>query len=146
MLSSLTEFLATLTGGLFTGAAVYVTLVKHPARVSCESALAISEFRPSYKRAAVMQATLALVGAAAALVRWGVSGGRGWLVGGLLLGAVIPFTVFVIVPTNKRLFEGSLDLNSPESTNLLARWGRLHVVRSAASLVTFLIFVFLLVR
>ena len=65
MLSPLTEFLATLTGGLFTGAAVYVTLVEHPARVSCESALAISEFRPSYKRAAVMQATLALVGAAA---------------------------------------------------------------------------------
>jgi uncharacterized membrane protein len=146
MLSSLTEFLATLTGGLFTGAAVYVTLVEHPARVSCGSALAISEFRPSYKRAAVMQATLALVGAAAALVRWGVSGGRGWLVGGLLLGAVIPFTVCVIGPTNKRLFEGSLDLNSPESANLLTRWGRLHTVRSAVSLGAFLIFVFLLVR
>lgn len=55
--------------------------------------------------------------------------------GGLLLGAVIPFTVFVIVPTNKRLFEGSLDLNSPESATLLTRWGRLHTVRSAASLV-----------
>jgi hypothetical protein len=33
MLSPLTEFLATLTGDLFTGAAVYVTLVEHPVRV-----------------------------------------------------------------------------------------------------------------
>ena len=44
------------------------------------------------------------------------------------------------------LLDRSLDLNSSESATLLRRWGRLHAVRSAASLVAFLIFVFLLVR
>jgi hypothetical protein len=38
--------LATLAAGLFTGAAVYITFVEHPARVSCGSALAVTEFGP----------------------------------------------------------------------------------------------------
>ena len=52
----------------------------------------------------------------------------------------------MILPTTELLLDASLDLNSPESSALLRRWGRLHAVRSAASLVVFLIFVFLLVR
>jgi hypothetical protein len=146
MMSPLLEILATLAAGLFTGAAIYITAVEHPARVSCGSALAVTEFRPSYERAAVMQATLALLGAFAAMVRWGLGGQLGWLIGGLLLGAVVPFTLIVILPTTDLLLDVSLDLNSPESAALLRRWGRLHAVRSAASLVAFLIFVFLLVR
>jgi len=144
--SPLMELLATLAAGLFTGAAVYVTLVEHPARVSCGTAVAITEFRPSYKRAAIMQAVLSLVGMAAAVARWGVGGPLAWLIGGLLLGAVIPFTLLVILPTNKRLLDVSLDLSSSESVALLTRWGWLHAVRSAASLLAFLTFLSLLAR
>jgi hypothetical protein len=145
-MSPLLEILATLAAGLFTGAALYLTAVEHPARVSCGSVLAVTEFRPSYARGAVMQATLALLGALAAVVRWGLGGQLGWLLGGLLLGAVVPFTLIVILPTTELLLDRSLDLDSPESAALLRRWGRLHAVRSAASLGAFLIFVFLLVR
>src|SRR5229473_2746241 len=145
-MSPLLEILVTLAASLFTGAALYVTAVEHPARMSCGSVLAVTEFRPSYQRGSVMQASLALIGALAAMVRWGVGGHLGWLLGGLLLGAVVPFTLIVILPTTELLLDVSLDLNSPESAALLRRWGRLHAVRSAASLVAFLIFVFLLVR
>ncbi len=62
-MSPLLEILATLAAGIFTGATVYITAVEHPARVSCGSALDVTEFRPSYERPAVMQATLALLGA-----------------------------------------------------------------------------------
>ena len=71
--------LATLAAGLFTGAAVYITFVEHPARVSCGSVLAVTEFGPSYKRATVMQASLALIGASAGIARWAAGGGLGWL-------------------------------------------------------------------
>jgi uncharacterized membrane protein len=133
------ELLALLCTGLFAGAAVYVTLVEHPARLKCGTALAIAEFRPSYRRAAVMQATLAGIGCAAALGAWGQ--GRGWsvLVAGLMLGSVIPFTLIVILPTNKRLLNPGLDPNSTEATTLLARWGKLHTVRTAASGAAFLL-------
>ncbi len=111
-MSPLLEILATLAAGLFAGAALYVTAVEHPARVSCGSALAVTEFRPSYERGAIMQATLALTGALAAMVRWGLGGHIGWLVGGLLLGAVVPVTLSVNLPTTELLLDRSLDLNS----------------------------------
>ncbi len=62
--------LAMLAAGLFTGAPLYITVVEHPARVSCGPVTAVTEFRPSSKRAAVMQATLALAGALAGIARW----------------------------------------------------------------------------
>ena len=51
------ELVALLATGLFTGAAIYVTLVEHPARLECGIALALAEFRPSYRRGAVMRGT-----------------------------------------------------------------------------------------
>jgi hypothetical protein len=41
------EVLATLCAGLFAGAAVYITLVEHPARLECGTELAVREFGPS---------------------------------------------------------------------------------------------------
>jgi hypothetical protein len=35
-----------------------------------------------------------------------------WLVGGIVLGAVIPFTLIVILPTNKQLLSPALDRRS----------------------------------
>ena len=99
--------------------------------------LAATEFGPSYRRAALMQASLAAVGLIAALLAW-VQGRRpAVLIGGLLLGAVIPFTLLVILPTNKRLLDPNLDRSSAEAAALLARWGRLHAVRSLLSALAF---------
>lgn len=127
------ELIATLCAGLFAGAAIYITLVEHPARLECGTELAATEFGPSYRRATVMQASLAAVGLVAALVAWIQGRGVLVLVGGLLLGAVIPFTLLVIFPTNKRLLDPGLDRRSAEAAALLDRWGRLHAVRSVLS-------------
>ncbi len=132
---------ASVTAGLFAGAAVYVTLVEHPARLECGQALAIKEFGPSYRRAAVMQGILAVVGLLASLWAWYEGSGAGWLVGGLLLGALVPFTLVVIMPTNRRLLDPGLDSGSGEAGELLSRWGRLHAVRTVLSVVVFVAFV-----
>jgi len=60
-------------------------------------------------------------------------------VAGLLLGAVVPFTLVIILPTNKRLLDPALDEASPRAAALLARWNRLHAVRSAAALLALVI-------
>jgi Domain of unknown function (DUF1772) len=91
-----------------------------------------------------MQAPLAAIGSLAALVSWWFDRGLGWLIGGLLLLLIIPFTLIVIFPTNKRLESQELDLRSEEAAFLLRRWGRLHAVRSILSVLAFVIFVFLL--
>jgi hypothetical protein len=87
-----------------------------------------------------MQVPLALIGSLFALVSWWFDGGRAWLVGGLILLLVIPFTFVVILPTNKRLESHQLDLQSEEADRLLRRWGRLHAIRSLLSGTAFLIF------
>ena len=66
-----------------------------------------------------------------------------WVVAGLLLGAVIPFTLIVILPTNKRLLNPARDRRSAETERLLARWGTLHAVRSVLSGLALLLFVYL---
>jgi uncharacterized membrane protein len=134
------EIVATLASGIFAGAAVYVNFVEQPARFSGGVELAVTEWKPSYKRGTMMQAPLAAVGSLAALMSWGVDRGSAWLIGGLLLLLIMPYTIVVILPTNKRLESRELDLRSEEAGSLLRRWGRLHAVRSILSVVAFVIF------
>jgi hypothetical protein len=134
------EFVSLLACALFTGAAVYVNLVEHPARMECGVELAATEFAPSYRRATVLQAACAAVGLLASVAAWLAGSGFWWLVAGVLLGSVIPFTLIVILPTNKRLLSPELDRRSAEAERLLARWGRLHAVRSVLSGLALLLF------
>src|SRR6202048_2664608 len=106
----------------------------------CGTRLAIPQCAPSYERGAVMQASLASVGTLAAIAAWLLGAPAPWLVGGLLLGAVIPFTLIVILPIHKRLLAPSLDKDSDLAEQLLQRWATLHAVRSALSLASFLVF------
>jgi hypothetical protein len=74
------EFIAVLSCALFTGAAIYITFIEHPARMQCGVELAATEFGPSYRRATVMQATCAAAGLLSCVAAWlvgRVSGG--WL-------------------------------------------------------------------
>ena len=87
-----------------------------------------------------MQAPLALIGSLSALTVWWFEGGAAWLIGGVLLLLIVPFTLVVIFPTNKRLESQELDLHSEEASRLLQRWGRLHAIRSILSGVAFLVF------
>jgi len=143
---TIVALIATIAAGLFAGAAVYVTAVEHPARLECGQVLAIKEFGPSYRRAAVMQGGLAVVGLLAGLVAWYQGSGVGWLVGGVLLGALVPFTLIVIMPTNQRLLDPRLDSSSSEARELMARWGRLHAVRTVVGVAVFVAFAQMLLR
>lgn len=137
------EFITVLACSLFTGAAIYITFVEHPARVRCGVELAATEFVPSYRRATGMQATCAGVGLLSSLAAWLAGASFGWMIAGVLLGSVIPFTLIVILPTNKRLLSPTLDKQSTEAERLLARWGKLHAVRSVLSGLALLLFLYL---
>src|SRR6185437_2973995 len=94
-----------LVAALFAGAAVYVSIAEHPARLTLDDKAALAQWKVSYPRAALMQATLALIGfvlgvlellvseagpaSRADLVRWGrLHAGRSLL-------AVIATALFV---------------------------------------------------
>src|SRR5262249_11524451 len=126
------------------GAAAYISLVEHPARVQCGTDLAVTEFGPSYHRAAVMQVLLAVIGLIAGTGAWIRGRGVGGLMGGVILGSIIPVTLVGILPTNPRPLDPALDRRSPLASALLNRWARLHAVRGFLSLGAFVLFVWLL--
>jgi Domain of unknown function (DUF1772) len=137
------EFVAVLSCSLFTGASIYINLVEHPARLECGVEIAATEFAPSYRRATIMQASLAALGLLSSIVAWLAGATFWWLIGGVMLGAVMPFTLIVILPTNNLLLSPTLDRRSVDAERLLARWGALHAVRSILSGLALLLFLYL---
>jgi Domain of unknown function (DUF1772) len=140
------QFLATLCCTLFAGAAIYISLVEHPARMGCDTRTAASVWAPSYKRGTMMQAPLAVVSFLSGVMAWLLDGGIMWLVGAVLIGSVVPFTFIAILPTNHQLLMPGRDLASLETRALLEKWGGLHAVRSALSLAASVLYLVLLFK
>jgi hypothetical protein len=133
------EILSFVFTGLFAGAALYVSLVEHPARMANTLGVALAEFRPSYKRAAVMQAILAAAGAVAAIGAYFLGRGVSTLVAGIVLATVIPFTLIVIMPINRQLLDETRTARTDDTEVLLEKWGKLHNVRTIAGLLALVI-------
>ena len=134
------QFLAVLCCTLFAGAAIYINLVEHPARMGCDTKTAATVWAPSYERATVMQAPLAALSFLAGVGAWLFGGGMLWLIGAVLIGLVIPFTFIGVMPTNHELLAPGRDLSAIETRSLLGKWGRLHAVRSVLSFLASIVY------
>ena len=133
--------LALVVAALFAGAALYVSLVEHPARRHLDASAALTEWKPAYKRGAALQAPLALIGFVLGLVAWWQSGDWRWSAGAVVLVANWPWTLFVILPVNKALLATDPRQAGRETTERLEQWARLHAMRTAlgsAAIVLFL--------
>ena len=139
------QFIAVFATAIYAGAAIYINLVEHPARMGCSTEIAAAVWAPSYKRATVMQASLAIIGFLSGLSAWLLGAGLMWFVASLFILAVVPVTLLVIFPTNNKLLAPGRDLGSSETRELLVKWGQLHAIRSALSLIATAMFVGLLV-
>jgi hypothetical protein len=84
----LLKFIATFAAAMFAGAALYVNVAEHPARMTLDTKFAAAQWAPSYRRATGMQAPLALLSLVAGLGSWLLGGDLGWAVAALLIGAV----------------------------------------------------------
>jgi hypothetical protein len=132
--------LALVAAALFAGAAVYVSVAEQPARLSLDDGALLAEWKVAYKRGAVMQASLAVVGFLLGLLAWWRIGDWRWLLGAAVLVANWPYTLIGIAPTNRRLMTTELASAGPESRALIERWAVLHAGRTALGLAATLIF------
>ncbi len=142
----LTQFVSTISCAIFAGAAIYINLVEHPARMSCGTQIAATVWAPSYERATVMQAPLAILSFLAGVSAWLLGGGIMWFAGAVLIGLVVPFTFLAIMPTNHQLLTPGRDLASNETRVLLVKWNRLHAVRSLLSLLALVVYLIMLIH
>jgi Domain of unknown function (DUF1772) len=128
---------------MFTTWALYISLVEHPARLDSGAGPGRAQFQPSYRRAAPWQASFAVIACASGVATALTTGRSVWLAGAVAVGAVVPFTLLVIMPTNRALLGGA-PLGDGDARRLLQRWGRLHAVRTVLGGVGVLAFLFAL--
>jgi hypothetical protein len=125
---------------LFTGAAIYINIAEQPARLQLDNRSLLAEWKPAHKRGYVTQASLAIAGGIFGLVAYFAAFDWRWLLGALVLLANWPYTIFVIMPTNRRLMDTPSEAATAETRDMLERLGALHAGRSALGLVATLIF------
>ena len=132
--------LALALAGAFTGAAIYINIAEQPARLGLDDRALLAEWKPAYKRGYMMQASIVVVGGLFGLAAYLSTLDWRWLLGAVVLLANWPYTIYVIMPTNRRLMDTPLDAITAETRRMLERWGMLHAGRSALGLVATLIF------
>src|SRR5215475_12994101 len=132
--------LALILAAVFTGAAIYINIAEQPARLQLDDRSLLAEWKVAYKLGYIMQASLVIVGGLLGLAAYLSSFDWRWLLGAVVLLANWPYTIFVIMPTNKRLMDTPAEAATAETRRMIRWWGVLHVGRSALGLVATLIF------
>ncbi|HEX9322421.1 MAG TPA: DUF1772 domain-containing protein [Xanthobacteraceae bacterium] len=125
---------ALIAAAAFTGAAIYVTVAEQPARLALGDEALLRQWQSSYPRASVMQASLALISALLGVAAYWSSGDWRWLAGAVLIFSNVPYTLLVILPTNKRLQALAPAAADAGTRRTIETWARLHLVRDALGL------------
>ena len=123
--------LALIASAIFGGAALYVNVAEQPARLHLDDHALLTEWKPSYKRGAAMQAPLALAGFLLGLLAWWQASLSAFLIGAIAIIAPWPWTLIVIKPINDALLATDPDKAGPQTRSLIVRWGTVHAVRTA---------------
>lgn len=132
--------IALLVAGVFTGAAFCINFAEQPARFALDDRALLVEWKLAYRRGYAMQATLALAGFLLGIWAWHLTNKTAFLAGALTLFANWPWTVFVMLPVNKRL-QATPEVNAgPETRRLLQKWNYLHGARTLLGFLSALAF------
>jgi hypothetical protein len=138
--------LALTIAAVFSGAALYVSVAEQPARLTLNDRALLTEWKPAYKRGFAMQAPLAIVGCVLGVLAWWQTGHWVWLLGAVVLIANWPYTLLVIMPTNRKLMDTEPENAGPETRGLIETWATLHAGRTALGAAATLIYLWASVR
>ncbi|OQR84325.1 hypothetical protein THRCLA_23088 [Thraustotheca clavata] len=123
--------------GMYTGAALYISIVQHPSLLCVQDhEIQGRFFADMYRRATRFMAPLSVISSVSALSIWFFDKSEKlWLISGLLMASLLPYTTLAMLRLNLEL----CSVRSParRSSSLLysklIQWGRLHAVRSVIS-------------
>lgn len=136
----LVGLLALTVAAAFAGAAIYVSVAEQPARLRLDDRALLQEWQPAYKRGAAMQASIAVVACVLGVIAWWQTGSLAYLVGAVSIILPWPWTLIVMMPTNRLLEAMDAAVANPQARTLIVKWGNLHLVRAALGVLATLAF------
>lgn len=133
-------YIALMLAGVFTGAAFYINFAEQPARFALDDRALLVEWKLAYRRGYAMQATLVFAGFLLGMWAWHLTNKTAFFFAALAFFANWPWTIFVMLPVNKRLQATPRDNADAETRALLRKWNHLHGVRTLLGFVSALAF------
>ncbi len=137
--------LALVFAALFAGAAFYINFAEQPARLKLEPKYLLIQWAPSYKSGFIMQSTLAVLSGLAGIYSYTQTQDWRWILGAAFILANWPYTLLVIMPTNRKLLATRENDINATTIDLIRHWGKLHAARTILGLSATCIFTWALV-
>lgn len=131
---------STVVAGIVAGGAWAYTLEVHPAMLKARPESSIDLFTPMFKHANVMQPILGVCVLLSCIAIGFLGGTWLWAGGAVVMQLIGPYTIFGMMPLNRRLMDTNADPQSAEIGADLKRWGALHLVRTLVNTGVFVFF------
>jgi hypothetical protein len=109
----------------FLGAAIYIGLVEHPARLTLGARAMVREWAVSDHRGTILLTALSLGSAVLAFVQYRLGGDVRWIIGGLAILSSWPYEYYVLVPVSIWLCAVPPEKSAP-ARKLMRDWGLLE--------------------
>jgi Anthrone oxygenase len=130
----------------FTAAAFCVNVVEQPARLGLDEPALLAEWKVACRRGFALQAPLAFLGFALGTLVWYCTGQLLFFIGVLLMIANWPWTLLIMMPTNKKIMGTPLEEAGPETRDRIVKWNGLHATRTFLGCLAVFAFLLALVR
>lgn len=127
------------------GVALTSSIIVHPILKMISRATAIEVFKPFFDKTHKVVLWMSIVVSILALILSYTTGNWWWFGISLLMHLNGPYTLFFMMPTNRRLMAEGVDPNSEQTKTDLLNWGNLHAVRTIWNGLIFSAFIVVLV-
>jgi hypothetical protein len=132
--------------GIFSGAALYISLCQHPALLEVQDVTFQAPFfRRMYYYAARLQAPLSLLSGISSIIVFGMEKNhtkampKVWLSAAITMFSIAPYTILCMLQLNRQLCDTiqCKERGNTWMTWMLKRWGRMHGLRTILSVTAF---------
>lgn len=125
------------------GIALTASVIVHPILVMAKKATAIEVFKPFFDKTHIWVLVLSIIITLLALAYSIITGNWWWFGISIIMHLNGPYTIFFMMPLNRRLMNENVDPLSEQTANDIQKWGGLHLVRTILNGIIFIGFLVL---